>query len=56
MKVDDSFGSSSDIKVEDPSVSVAVALIVGLVTVLLIFYLINRRRRYGRGQAGAGKV
>jgi len=48
MKVDDSFGSSSDIKVEDPSVSVAVALIVGLVTVLLIFYLINRRRRYGR--------
>ena len=55
MKVD-SFGSSSDIKVEDPTVSVAVAFIVGLVTLLLIFYLFNRRRRYGRGETGAGKV
>ena len=50
MKVD-SVGSSSNIQVEDPTVSVAVALIVGLVTVLLIVYLYNRRRRFGRGQS-----
>ena len=55
MKVD-SVGSSSNIKVEDPTVSVAVALLVGVVTVLLIFYLFKRRRRFGRGESGVGTV
>jgi len=49
MKVD-SFDSSSNIKeeVEDPTMSIAVAVIVGLITVLLIVYLYTRRRRLGR--------
>ena len=55
MKVD-SFASSSKVKaeVEDPTMSVAVALIVGLLTVLLIFYLYSRKRRLGRGETGLG--
>ena len=48
MKVE----TSGDIKMEDPTISIAVAVLVGLVTVLLIFYLFNRRRRLGRGETG----